>query len=101
MELERWRRGETVTKEEQINLLETDDSLLSLSTTQSMSSIASPGAPSPVARLAAGAAAVASVGAAAFTTPALVLNSEEWDKERAALYQQLDEKVRKCLFNLK
>ncbi|CAF1201503.1 unnamed protein product, partial [Didymodactylos carnosus] len=90
-ELERWRRGETVTKDEQVNLLETDDSLLSISTTQSMSSLATAGSvtASTVGIFAVGAASVATTSS---TIPVLAANVEEWDKERTTLYQQLDEK---------
>ncbi|CAF0754577.1 unnamed protein product [Didymodactylos carnosus] len=90
-ELERWRRGETVTKDEQVNLLETDESLLAISSTQSMSSLASAAALTTptVGILAASAASVAATGS---VVPVLAANIEEWDKERTTLYQQLDEK---------
>ncbi|CAF4834140.1 unnamed protein product, partial [Rotaria socialis] len=89
MELERWRRGETVTKDEQISLNDTDETL---STTQSMISL------STVTSSALSPAAAAVVGAVLPVVNPIVgldtrsLNVDEWEKERSALYQQLDEK---------
>lgn len=109
MELERWRHGksfflilfyfpskhkqkissgETVTKDEQINLNETDETL---STTQSMMSLSTvtSSAVSPT---------ISAVNTMATGIPIggldnRSINNDEWEKERSALYQQLDEKV--------
>ena len=86
MELERWRRGETVTKDEQINLLDPDETL---PTTQSSLSLSTTNTVLP------------STTTTTTTTNNNVsvpllgnVNADEWEKERSALYQQLDEKVR-------
>ncbi|CAF1281260.1 unnamed protein product [Adineta steineri] len=70
MEFERWRRGETVTKDEQVNLLESDDTL---PTTSVVSTVA---AANPLGGL----------------DLRSSVNVDEWEKERSILYQQLDEK---------
>jgi hypothetical protein len=80
--------GETVTKDEQINLNETDETL---STTQSIMSLST--APSSVLS-----PTLSVINAIAVNNPLAGLdirpvNSDEWEKERSALYQQLDEKV--------
>ncbi|CAF0978709.1 unnamed protein product [Adineta steineri] len=87
MELERWRRGETVTKDEQISLLDIDETL---STTQSMMSLSTvaTSAVSPVSSVAATIAVSNPLGGLD-SRPA---NADELEKERTALYQQLDEK---------
>ncbi|CAF1174716.1 unnamed protein product [Rotaria sordida] len=87
MELERWRRGETVTKDEQINLLEADETL---STTQSMLSLSTVASSvlSPTSSVAAAIATGNPLGG----LDARSINADEWEKERSALYQQLDEK---------
>ncbi|CAF0851308.1 unnamed protein product [Rotaria sordida] len=77
MELERWRRGETVIKDEQINLHEADETTLPV--TQSMTSLST---------------VTSSVlsPASSFVNTVNVSNVDEWEKERSALYHQLDEK---------
>ncbi|CAF0941909.1 unnamed protein product [Adineta steineri] len=87
MELERWRRGETVTKDEQINLLDIDETL---STTQSMMSLSTvaTSAVSPVSSV----AATIAVGNPLGGLDSRPANADELEKERTALYQQLDEK---------
>jgi hypothetical protein len=80
--------GETVTKDEQINLNETDETL---STTQSIMSLST--APSSVLS-----PTLSVINAIAVNNPLAGLdirpvNIDEWEKERSALYQQLDEKV--------
>ncbi|CAF0756028.1 unnamed protein product [Adineta steineri] len=88
MELERWRQGETVTKDEQINLLESDDTLSTTQSTMSLSTVAST-VLSPT-------TSVVSTVAAGNPLAGLDLRSsvnvDEWEKERSTLYQQLDEK---------
>jgi hypothetical protein len=72
-----------VTKDEQINLLDAEETLSSTQSIMSLSTVASPAT------------------APATTVPAIVAhplegraaNADEWEKERTALYQQLDEKV--------
>ncbi|CAF3975182.1 unnamed protein product, partial [Rotaria sordida] len=77
IELERWRRGETVIKDEQINLHEADETTLPV--TQSMTSLST---------------VTSSVlsPASSFVNTVNVSNVDEWEKERSALYHQLDEK---------
>jgi kinesin family protein 5 len=83
MELERWRRGETVTKEEQANLQDIDETLPTTQSSMSLSTVA---------------ASVLSPTSSVVATPAAInadnrsINADEWEKERSALYQQLDEK---------
>jgi len=94
LELERWRRGETVTKEDQINLNDTDETL---STTQSMMSLSTVASTSSGPSAAVAATTTAAAAAAAAVSPLGGLdarsgNADEWEKERTALYQQLDEK---------
>jgi kinesin family protein 5 len=99
MELERWRHGkffinnlifhlkissgETVTKDEQINLHDIDDTLPTTQSMMSLSTVTST-ALSPISSV------VATTVAGLDTRP---INVDEWEKERSALYQQLDEKV--------
>lgn len=88
LELERWRRGETVTKDEQLNLNDVDETLSTTQSMMSLSTVAST-ALSPNTSVAATAIAVGNpVGGVDIraTLP------DEWEKERSALYQQLDEK---------
>lgn len=80
MELERWRRGETVTKDEQINLLDPEEVLPTTQSSMSLSTVAS-----TVTTIAANSTSAVTGG---------FVNNEEWEKERSALYQQLDEKVK-------
>ena len=81
-----------MTKDEQINLHDIDETL---STTQSLMSL------STVATSSANTTSVIdSTTGVTNTLTALVappINSDEWEKERTALYQQLDEKVRSNL----
>ncbi|CAF1386595.1 unnamed protein product [Rotaria magnacalcarata] len=88
MELERWRRGETVTKDEQISLNDTDETL---STTQSMISLSTVTSSvlSPAASVV---GTVLPVVNPILGLDTRSLNVDEWEKERSALYQQLDEK---------
>ncbi|CAF1927639.1 unnamed protein product [Rotaria magnacalcarata] len=88
MELERWRRGETVTKDEQISLNDTDETL---STTQSMISLSTVTSSvlSPAASVV---GTVLTVVNPILGLDTRSLNVDEWEKERSALYQQLDEK---------
>ncbi|CAF3308219.1 unnamed protein product [Rotaria socialis] len=83
IELERWRRGETVNKEEQINLQEPDETL---PVSQSMPSLSTAVLGAPIA-IATGVTTIAPVNYELRST-----NADEWEKERIALYQQLDEK---------
>jgi len=80
--------GETVTKDEQINLLEPDEIL---STTQSMISLSTvtSSAFSPTSSIVNTVAAGIPLGGLDTRST----NPDEWEKERSALYQQLDEKV--------
>lgn len=81
--------GETVTKDEQINLNETDETL---PTTQSLMSLstATTSALSPTSTT----AAAVAVGTPLGGLDNRSVNFDEWEKERTALYAQLDEKVR-------
>jgi kinesin family protein 5 len=89
LELERWRRGETVTKDEQINLLDTTDE--TLSTTQSLMSLSTVASSAVSPTLSVVTAVAAGIPLAGLDIrPG---NLDEWEKERSALYQQLDEKV--------
>lgn len=82
--------GETVTKDEQINLLETDDTVSATQSMMSLSTVTTSAAFSPTSSV---------IGVVvAENTPLVNLdnrstNIDEWEKERSALYQQLDEKV--------
>ena len=78
--------GETVTKDEQINLLESDETL---STTQSMMSLST--ATSAV--LSPTSSVIGTTGTPLAGLDNRSTNIDEWEKERTALYQQLDEKV--------
>jgi NAD+--asparagine ADP-ribosyltransferase len=71
--------GETVTKDEQITLNETDETL---STTQSMMSLSTVASSSVVNSV-----------VVANTIDNRPVTVDEWEKERSTLYQQLDEKV--------
>lgn len=87
-ELEKWRNGEQVSPEEQVklsNLLETIDLDLpaSLSSSNSISNLAASGADRPLAS-----AKLNSTEASAVTN----LLKEDWEREKIALYAQLDEK---------
>ncbi|CAF1410976.1 unnamed protein product [Adineta ricciae] len=87
MELERWRRGETVTKDEQINLHDIDETLSTTQSLMSLSTVATSSANST--------SVIDSTTGVTNTSSALVappINADEWEKERTALYQQLDEK---------
>ncbi|CAF1616050.1 unnamed protein product, partial [Adineta ricciae] len=87
MELERWRRGETVTKDEQINLHDIDETLSTTQSLMSLSTVATSSANST--------SVIDSTTGVTNTLTALVaspINADEWEKERTALYQQLDEK---------
>jgi len=75
--------GETVTKDEQINLHDIDDTLPTTQSMMSLSTVTST-ALSPISSV------VATTVAGLDTRP---INVDEWEKERSALYQQLDEKV--------
>ncbi|CAF1468679.1 unnamed protein product [Adineta steineri] len=88
MELERWRRGETVTKDEQINLLESDDTLSTTQSTMSLSTVAS-SALSPTTSVVSTVAAGNPLDGPDLRSS---VNVDEWEKERSTLYQQLDEK---------
>ncbi|CAF3518940.1 unnamed protein product [Rotaria sp. Silwood1] len=83
MELERWRQGETVTKDEQINLHEADETL---PVTQSMTSLST--VTTSVLSPTSSVVNAASVGNLDLRSA----NVDEWEKERSTLYQQLDEK---------
>ncbi|CAF4223425.1 unnamed protein product, partial [Rotaria magnacalcarata] len=83
IELERWRRGETVNKEEQINLQEPDETL---PVSQSITSLSTAVLAAPIATVT-GVTPIAPVNYELRST-----NADEWEKERTALYQQLDEK---------
>jgi kinesin family protein 5 len=85
IELERWRRGETVTKDEQINLNETDETLSTTQSMMSLSTVTSSSAFSPT-------SSVVNSVVANNTIDNRTGNADEWEKERSALYQQLDEK---------
>ena len=96
-ELEKWRRGETVSPEEQIKInLEQIELALVDSTASSAASAAlasstglpGAGVPAHLRSESASASAVAAAAAAA-ADPAL---KDEWDREKANLYAQLDEK---------
>ena len=95
LELERWRRGqfilynfssnhqnhigETVNKDEQISLQETDETLSSTQSMMSLSTVTSPSVTTSV--------------VVNNTVDNRAVNADEWEKERSALFQQLDEKV--------
>ncbi|UJR08501.1 hypothetical protein I4U23_012767 [Adineta vaga] len=87
MELERWRRGETVTKDEQINLLDTDETI---STTQSLMSLSTVATSSTTSTSVLDSTVPVNNSLAALASRPI--NADEWEKERSALYQQLDEK---------
>ena len=80
--------GETVTKEDQINLNEADDTL---STTQSLMSLST--AASSVLSPTTSVVAAIPIGTPLVGLEGRSINADEWEKERSALYQQLDEKV--------
>jgi kinesin family protein 5 len=77
--------GETVTKDEQISLLEADDTLSTTQSTMSLSTVAS-SVVSPTLSVINAVVPLAGVDLRS-------VNVDEWEKERSALYQQLDEKV--------
>ena len=101
MELERWRRGtssipfsfihsfikfssgESVSKEEQANLQDVDETLPTTQSSMSLSTAAAALSPTT------STIAPSTVGSADNRS----INADEWEKERTALYQQLDEKV--------
>lgn len=72
-----------MTKDEQINFNDTDETLANTQSTMSLSTIAVT-ALSPI---------LAVVPAVAALDVVRSVNADEWEKERTALYQQLDEKV--------
>ncbi len=78
--------GETVTKDEQINLNETDETLSTTQSMMSLSTVTSSSAFSPT-------SSVVNSVVANNTIDNRTGNADEWEKERSALYQQLDEKV--------
>jgi hypothetical protein len=78
--------GETVTKEEQAILQDIDETLPTTQSTMSLSTVAS-SALSPT-------SSVVATTAAVYAVDNRSINADEWEKERSALYQQLDEKVR-------
>ena len=71
-----------MTKDEQINFNDTDETLATTQSTMSLSTVAAI-ALSPV----------TSVTPVVAALDVRSVNADEWDKERTALYQQLDEKV--------
>jgi len=78
--------GETVTKEEQAILQDIDETLPTTQSTMSLSTVAS-SALSPT-------SSVVATTAAVYAADNRSINADEWEKERSALYQQLDEKVK-------
>jgi hypothetical protein len=100
MELERWRRGtslipfviyltesfsgETVTKEEQANLQDIEEVLPTTQSSMSLSTVAATALSPTTSTI-----VPSTVGSADTRS----INADEWEKERSALYQQLDEKV--------
>lgn len=76
-----------MTKDEQINLLDADETLSSTQSIMSLSTVASPALPPPP--------TTTTTVAALLSHPleGRAANADEWEKERTALYQQLDEKV--------
>ena len=81
--------GETVTKDEQINLNDVDETL---STTQSISCLYQLLLHQYLVQHSSVVAAVAT-GIPIGGLDVRSVNADEWEKERTALYQQLDEKV--------
>ena len=103
MELERWRRGEQVSPDEQVVLrLEAIDA--DLPTSASASSLANvpltnvPASPSVAAALNLSAVGISdatyivSAATAASSVNSTILSRDDWEKEKARLYEQLDEK---------
>lgn len=90
IELEKWRRGETVSPEDQVTLrLDAIDA--ELPSSASMNSLASVQLTQPpILPSIAPALSVGTLDQTYIVSPAVV--SSDWEKERAGLYEQLDEK---------
>lgn len=88
--------GETVTKDEQINLHDTDETLSTTQSLMSLSTVATSSVNST--SVLDSAVPSTSVLSALASRP---INADEWEKERSALYQQLDEKVLNCEENFR
>jgi hypothetical protein len=82
--------GETVNKDEQINLLDADETL---STTQSMMSLSTATSTTMSSTSSAISSTLPMSSALAGGLDGRTVNADEWEKERTALYRQLDEKV--------
>ena len=89
LELDKWRSGESVQPDEQVrlNLEQLDGELASSASSQALASAS-----------AAAATAAASAAASAAAAATAVVSKEEWEREKALLYEQLDEKVSCFLF---
>ena len=80
--------GETVTKDEQINLLESEEMISATQSMMSLSTVAT-SVLSPATSVVTALTTVNPLGSADVRP----LNADEWEKERTALFQELDEKV--------
>jgi hypothetical protein len=86
-ELEKWRRGESVSIEEQVKInMEQID--VDAASNAGLPSLASTSVAQTLATPAAG------TGLTALETGSISLMKEEWEREKAGLYSQLDEKVK-------
>ena len=81
-----------MTKDEQINLLDSEELISATQSMMSLSTVAT-SVLSPATSVVAALTTANPLG----STDVRPLNADEWEKERTALFQELDEKVIDCL----